>query len=100
MEFKCHGVEPSKVNICNEGQGACGLAAGGRRSGWSREEAVCMGEEAGRGLAGGNSALAGCRGPLHAQAVVAMGGHYAGRVDPAINSLRMMGTGFLVVSYL
>lgn len=52
IEFKCHQLETSKVDICNEGQGACGLAAGGRRLGWSRGEGVCVGEHAGRGLGG------------------------------------------------
>lgn len=85
MEFECHLVERNKVNICNGGQGACGPAAGGRCSGWSREEGVCMGEDAGRGLGRGQQCPGRMQRTLHAQAVVAMGDYYAGRIDPIIH---------------
>lgn len=99
MEFECYWVETSKVDICIEGQGACGLAAGGRCLGWSRGEGVCVGEDAGRGL-GGGSALAGCRGQLHAWAVVAMEIITWGGLIQSLATLRIMGTRFLIVSYL
>ena len=84
MEFERHRIERSKVNICNEGQGASGLDAGGRCSGWSREEGVCMGEDAGRGLGRGQQCPGRMQRTLPAQAVVAVGDYCAGRIDPVI----------------
>ena len=69
------------------------------RADYITKAAVCVGEDAGRGL-GGGSALAGCRGQLHAWAVVAMEIITWGGLIQSLATLRIMGTRFLIVSYL
>lgn len=93
IEFKCHQLE-TKVDICNEGQGACGLARWWERLGWSRGRGCLRG----RHVRGGEK-LTGTAAWQEA-VVVAMGDSSVVRIDPATNYIEDNGNRFLIVSYL